>query len=101
MSTMANQFGDYRCASESSLVDFAVMLIYSSTIFSYLLLSIFGDFLGRKNFMIFGLTLTIAGIILSIFSVNLIMGAIGMFASCLGTQWLYSVSLMYISETVS
>lgn len=51
--------------------------------------------------MIFGLILTIGGILLSILSANLMMGAIGMLGSCLGTQWLYSVSLMYISETVS
>jgi MFS family permease len=77
------------------------MLIYSSTVFSYLLLAIFGDYLGRKKFMIIGLLLTIGGILISIFAVNLLMGAMGMFIGSLGTLWLYSISMLYVTETVS
>lgn len=51
--------------------------------------------------MIIGLLLTIGGILISIFAVNLLMGAMGMFIGSLGTLWLYSISMLYVTETVS
>lgn len=77
------------------------MLIYSSTAISFFLLAVFGNYLGRKKFMIFGLVLTIVGLVFALLSDTLILGAIGLFVSCLGTQWIYTLSLLYISETVS
>lgn len=76
-------------------------MIYSSTVVSYFLLAVLGDYLGRKNFLIFGLVLTILGLVIALLSPNLIMGASGTFISCLGSQWIYFLAMMFISETVS
>ena len=97
MNTLANQFGDYRCSSESSVIDTAVLIMYASAIVAYLLLTLFGDCLTRKKFMIIGQLATILGLVVAIFSVNILMGAFGMFLSCLGAEWIYTISLIFIS----
>lgn len=97
MATMANQFGDYRCSPESSSIDVAVFIIFLSTVLSFLLLTVFGDYLDRKKFIIVGLGLTIGGMVITLLSVNMMMGVIGMLIGCLGAQWIYTVSMLYIT----
>ena len=81
---MANNFGDYRCPSESRLIDVAVMIMYSSSVLAYIFLAFFGDYIGRKRLMQIGFILVIGGMAMATFSVNLIMGAVGMMICCLG-----------------
>ena len=101
MSTMANKFGDYRCPIDSQQLDISVMIIYSSAIVAYVILTFFGDYLGRKRLKQIGLLLVLGGLAMTIFSVNLVMGSVGMMISCLGCEWIYTMSLLFISETVS
>lgn len=66
------------------MISLAVMIIYSSAIVAYIVLAVFGDYIGRKRLMQLGLFLVTGGLIMAIFSVNLEMGAVGMMISCLG-----------------
>lgn len=84
METLANKFGDYRCPAQQQEIDVSVMLMYFSAVVAYVLLAMFGDYLGRKRIMQAGLILSILGLAVSLLAVNLLMGAAGMFLSCLG-----------------
>ena len=77
------------------------MIMYSSAVISYIILALFGDYLGRKRLMQIGLVMILGGMAMATFSVNLIMGAAGMLISCMGCEWIYTMSLLFISETVS
>jgi MFS family permease len=74
--------------------------MYSSTTLAYIVLAIFGDFLGRKRFVQIGMIMVLAGMAITIFSVNLLMGSLGMLICCFGCEWIYTTSLLFISETV-
>jgi MFS family permease len=75
--------------------------MYSSTIFAYMVLSIFGDYIGRKRFILLGLVTTTAGIMVTLFATNLFMASAGLFVGLTGAQWAFSVSFVFISETVA
>ena len=51
-----------------------------------LILSIFGDLLGRKLLMISNLVICTLGLVITIFSVNLLMVGIGLFLALFGIQ---------------
>jgi len=74
--------------------------MYSSSLLAYFLLAAFGDYLGRKRIIQIGMLLTIGGIVGCLFSFNLILAAVGMLVSCWGCEWIYTIGLMFITETV-
>lgn len=100
MNTLPDKFGDYRCPEEQGNIDLAVLLMYASSLVAYLLLAVFGDYLGRKRIMQIGLILTLGGILGCIFSPLLILAAVGMLISCWGCEWIYTIGLLFISQTI-
>lgn len=99
--TLAEKMGDYRCAEEASILSFAILFMYTSTIFAFLILTIFGDFMGRKNAIIIGLIATIGGLVVTLVSPSLFIAAAGLFVALSGAQWAFSISFIFISETVA
>ena len=97
MLTLANEMGDYRCDSEATTLSLAILFMYMSTIFAYLVLSIVGDLIGRKTFIILGLVTMIIGIIWAILANSLFLAAAGLFIGLAGVQWAFSVSFVFIS----
>ena len=97
METLANQMGDYRCDSEAATLSLAILFMYLSTILAYLVLSILGDYIGRKTFIMLGLLIMIIGIIWTLFSNSLFLAAAGLFFGLTGVQWSFSVSFVFIS----
>lgn len=73
------------------------MLMYLSAVLAYIILTIFGDYLGRKRLMQLGLIFVLGGLAITNWAVNLIMGALGMLICCLGCEWIYTISLLFIS----
>ena len=97
MESLANQMGDYRCDSEAATLSLAILVMYSSTILAYIILSIVGDYIGRKTFIILGLIIMNVGIIWTIFSDSLFLAAAGLFVGLSGAQWSFSISFVFIS----
>jgi len=85
MNTISNQFGDYRCSAEQKIVDGMVLLIYSSLTLSYLLLTFYGDYLGRKTFLVIGVSCIVIGLVISVTSVNLYIAVAGLFIAFFGS----------------
>jgi MFS family permease len=100
ISSLANQLGDFRCNVEAAELSLAVSFIYANGMCAYFVLSLVGDYLGRKRQILIGLFLTSGGITLAFFSESLAMAAVGIFFALAGTQWFSSGSFFYISETV-
>ena len=75
--------------------------MYSSIIFAFLLLALFGDCFGKKKVFVMGLLATFIGLGLTLFSVNLWMAIAGLFIAISGVQWAFSLSFIFISETVA
>ena len=101
MITLANELGDFRCDSGAATLSLAILLIYVSNIVGYLIISIFGDFVGRKKIIIAGIIITIVGIIWTLLSDSLFLAATGLFFGLMGVQWAFSISFIFISETVA
>jgi MFS family permease len=101
MTTLADKMGDYRCSDEAATLSLAILFMYTSTIFAFLILTIFGDYLGRKNAIVIGLIATIGGLIITLVSPSLFMAAAGLFIALSGIQWAFSISFIFISETVA
>lgn len=99
--TLADKMGDYRCSDEASTLSLAILIMYLSAIFAFLILTLFGDLLGRKKVIVIGLIVMILGLIVTIFSPFLFVAAAGMFIALSGVQWAFSISFMFISETVA
>ena len=100
METLPSKFGDYRCPEEEGDIDLAVLLMYSSSLLANFLLAALGDYIGRKRIIQIGLFLTIGGIFGCIFSFNMMLAAVCMLVSCWGCDWIYTIGLMFITETV-
>ena len=95
--TLADKMGDYRCSEEAATLSLAILFMYLSTIFAFLILTVFGDHLGRKKVIIIGLITMIGGLIMTLFSPTLFMAAGGLFIALGGVQWAFSVSFIFIS----
>ena len=89
--------GDFRCDSEAATLSLAILFMYMSTIFAYLVLSLIGDLIGRKTFIIIGLVTMIIGIVWALLANSLFLAAAGLFVGLAGVQWAFSVSFVFIS----
>jgi MFS family permease len=101
MMTLADKLGDYRCNTEAATLSLAISFIYASTIFGYVVLCVLGDYMGRKKIVVAGLVLMVAGITISLFAEELFVAAAGLFLGFVGIQWAFSISFIFISETVA
>jgi MFS family permease len=100
ISSLANKLGDYRCPAEAADLSLAMSFIYANGMCAFFVLSLVGDYLGRKRQILIGLLLTTGGITLAFFSNYLAIAAVGIFLGLAGTQWFSSGSFFFISETV-
>lgn len=100
MQTLCTKFGDFRCAEEYATINVVIMIMYSGTIIGYLILSLAGDYFGRKTFLITGLTLGSLGLVLTILSNNIYVSAIGLLISSIGNQTQFSINMNIITEVV-
>jgi MFS family permease len=101
MSTLASKLDDYRCDAEAVGLNIAISLMYTNSIAAFVVLFFIGEWLGRKRIIVLGLVMMVGGIVLTLFSENLVMGMAGLFIGMIGVQWHFNVSLIYISETVA
>ena len=85
MRTISNQFGDYRCRDEQNTVDGMILLVYSSLTMSYLLLTFYGDYLGRRTFLMIGVIALVVGLLISVNSENLYVAVAGLFLAFFGS----------------
>jgi MFS family permease len=101
MSTLANNLGDYRCEEEAAILSLHISFMYANGIVAFILLSVLGEWLGRKKVIVIGMIVMIGGIALALFSTSLLMAVAGLFVGLVGAQWHFNVGLVYISETVA
>lgn len=71
MYSLANEFGDYRCAKEKMELDFVITMMYVGTVVGFLGLTLAGDLVGRKLLMVVCLGINVAGLLLVIFCANI------------------------------
>ena len=84
MSTLATQHGDFRCSEEATHVNLAIFIMYSSIVIAFVLLTFFGECIGRKSFILVGLITAIAGILFAILAPNIILAAVGLLIGLTG-----------------
>lgn len=97
METLANKFGDFRCSSESGTITLSILITYLGVIGGNALMTVSGDYFGRKTFIVAGLSVVIGGLFLTIFGSHIYMSSVGMMISIIGFQWIFCVSLTIIS----
>ncbi len=100
MQTLASKFGDFRCSDEANTINIVILIMYVGLIFSYLLMSLFGDFFGRRTFVLIGALATILGTLFALFVKNLYLAAVGLLLGVFGVQVIYGISFNIISEIV-
>ena len=101
MTTLADKMGDYRCSGESATLSLAILFMYLSIIFAFLILTVFGDYFGRKKVIVAGLITMLIGLVVTLLAPSLAIAIVGMFIAMTGVQWAFSVSFLFISETVA
>lgn len=100
MNTLTNHFGDYRCEAGKAELNIIFTVMYFSSVLGYLMMTMLGGVVGRKSLMISSLFLTLVGILVTIFCVNMVMAGAGLFISFVGIQNGFNVCFYFLSETV-
>lgn len=75
--------------------------MYMGSVVGFLVMTLVGDLIGRKLLISLCMMLTVVGLIITIFCVNLTMAGIGLFIASVGIQDAYNVCFFFIAETVS
>jgi len=94
---LANKFGDYRCKDTSNVINICILITYLGIVASYLVLSLLGGYFGRKTFVVLGLMISCAGVIMSLFVGNIYVASVGIMFGLFGVQWVFSISFTIIS----
>ena len=81
-------------------LDSIIGLMYSGALVGIVMLSVFGDMVGRKKLLLFNMAFTIIGLVLTICSQNLLMAGWGMFMAIMGIKASHNITFIFISETV-
>ena len=100
MHTLANKFGDYHCSDSSSIINTLILIMFAGMIVAYLFMSIFGDYFGRKTFIIAGLPISIIGILMAILVKNIYLASVGLLIGSFGTQIIFNICFTIISQIV-
>jgi MFS transporter, putative metabolite:H+ symporter len=100
-SSLANEFGDFRCSEEKLQLDSIITVMYVGTVVGFLLLTLVGDLLGRKLLISLCMLLTVVGLTIAIFCSSLAMAGAGLFLATVGIQNAYNICFFFIAETVS
>ena len=75
--------------------------MYIGIVAGFLTLTLAGDLMGRKMLMQSNMMLTVVGLLLTIFCVNLEMTAAGLFMLTFGIQNCFNTCFYFISELMS
>jgi MFS family permease len=75
--------------------------MYLGNVAGFFIITLVGDFFGRKMLLVSNLLACVVGLLLTIFCVDLTMAAAGLFLMTLGIQNAFNVCFYFISETVS
>ena len=78
-----------------------ITMMYVGNVVGYLIISLIGDLVGRKILMMSNLFITLIGMVVTIFCVNLAMAASGLFLITLGVQNAFNICFFFISEKMS
>lgn len=76
-------------------------MMYIGTVVGFLALTVLGDLLNRKLLMVSCLIINVIGLIIVIFSVNIVMAAIGLFLSTAGLSNGFNICFYFLTETVA
>jgi MFS family permease len=71
--------------------------MYVGLIVSYIFISLFGDYFGRKTFIIVGAISSIIGTLFAIFINNIYLASIGLLVGIFGVQIIFGLSFTIIS----
>ena len=71
--------------------------MFAGMIVAYLFMSIFGDYFGRKTFIIAGLPISIIGILMAILVKNIYLASVGLLIGSFGTQIIFNICFTIIS----
>lgn len=80
-------------------VNLVQTLMYSGIVIAIVLLSLFGNFISKKNIILFNSILILIGVIIASFSVSLVMGGVGLFFCNFGGMFTFNLSYIYVIET--
>lgn len=75
--------------------------MYVGIIISYLMMSLLGDYFGRKTFVIIGATASILGTLFALFINNLYLASLGLLLGVFGVQTIFGISFNIVSEIVA
>ena len=78
-----------------------ITLMYAGTLLGIFFVSLFGDVISRKLFILGSLGLTLLGIILTIFATDIWMGGVGMLLAVFGLKIVNYVCFSFTAETVA
>lgn len=71
--------------------------MFVGLIISYSFMSIFGDYFGRKTFVIVGAIAAIIGTLFAIFISNIYLASVGLLVGTFGIQTVYGISFNIVS----
>ena len=74
--------------------------MYAGTLLGIFFMSLFGDVIGRKLFILGSLALTLLGIVITTFATNVWMGGVGMLIAVFGLKIVNYVCFSFTAETV-
>ena len=72
----------------------------SGKIFAFIIVSVIGNFYGKKNLIISGIVTSIFGFLLSLLTNTIFLVSFGLFIALLGIQTSIALSYVFLSEKV-
>jgi hypothetical protein len=99
--SLANELGDYRCPSARDDLDNLIAIMFFGIAGGYLLLTLFGELVGKKTLMLINLICFMAGLlVVLLFSKEWGVVAGGLLLAVLGISNCYIICFMFLVETV-
>lgn len=96
MNTLPTKFGDYRCPDTANLLNTSILIMFVGTIIAHVFMASFGDFMGRKLFILIGALVGISGIGFSILAKDLSVTSLWLAIGSFGLQIVFNIGFNII-----
>ena len=97
MNTLPVKFGDYRCPDTANLLNTSILIMFLGTVIAHVFIASFGDFIGRKEFILIGALVGISGIGFSLLAKDLFVASLCLAVGAFGLQIVFNIGFNIIS----
>jgi MFS family permease len=97
MNTLPTKFGFYRCTDSANILNSSILIMFLGTVVAHVFMAIFGDFFGRKRFILVGAFVSIIGIIGSLVFKNIFLVSFFLAVGSFGLQIVFTIGFNIIS----